>query len=60
MVTDPNKWSHSWAIWKSIGSMEKTVVDCGNGEKKAIVFGGKKTCLERMKKGNNADSNSSE
>ena len=38
---------------------EKTIVDGGNSEKKAIVLGEGKTCLERMEKENNANSNSS-
>ena len=39
--------------------MEKTIIDGGNGEKTSLSLEIEKTCLERMKKGNNADSNSS-
>ena len=57
--SNPNKWSHSWVISKSIISMEKTIFHNDNGEKMPLSLEREKACLERMKKGNNADSNSS-
>ena len=52
--SDPNEWSHSWAMRKPINSMEKTIIDGGNSEKRPSFLERKKTCLVRMKKENNA------
>ena len=55
---DPNEWSHSWVIRKSISSTEKTIVDGGNSEKRPWSLERDKTRLEGMKKENNVKSNS--
>ena len=44
---------------KWINSMEKTIIDGGNGEKRLFSLERENMCLERMKTENNADSNSS-
>ena len=52
--SNPNEWSHSWAMRKLINSTEKTITDSGNGEKRTLPLDIEKNCLERTKNENNA------
>ena len=56
--SDLNEWPHLWAMRKSTSLMENTIIDGGNGEKIPLYLERDKTCLERMKTENRADSSS--
>ena len=45
-----NEWSHSWATSKSISSMEKTIADGGNGEKRPLSLEIEKLALKGWKR----------
>ena len=53
--SDPNEWSHSWVMMKSISSMEKKIIDDGNGQRRPLFLKRERNCLEGLKKAHNAD-----
>ena len=44
--SDPNEWSHSWAMRKSIGLMKKTIIDDGNSGKIPLSLEREKIALK--------------
>ena len=44
--SNPNEWSQLWVISKLISSMEKSIVNGGNGEKRPLSLEEKKLSLK--------------
>ena len=57
--SNPNEWSHLWAMRKFIKTMEYTIIDSGDVGKMPMSLEREKLVLKWWKRKKNADSNSS-